>query len=88
MRFGMPGDRISPAREYNEIVPSIQVQLDDATCRRLDEIANGKRTEFVEAAVKDAIRRYEYARTRAAYREQPDSEAEADDWSNCEDFKP
>ena len=69
-------------------MPSIQVQLDDATYRRLSEIADGKRTEFVEAAVKDAIRRHESARMRAAYREQPDSEAEADDWSTCEEFKP
>jgi predicted transcriptional regulator len=64
-------------------VPSILVQFDDATMRRLNEVAppaKRQRTEFIRRAVKDAIRRQEFARIRAAYLRQPDSAAEADDW--------
>jgi predicted transcriptional regulator len=70
-------------------VPSILVQFDDATMRRLNQVApSAKRqlTEFIRRAVKDAIRRQEFARMRAAYRRQPDSAAEADDWSSAEEF--
>ena len=34
-----------------------------------------------------AILETEEARTRAAYLVQPDSEAEADDWSNAEEYR-
>jgi len=33
-----------------------------------------------------AARMQEYAAMRDAYRKQPDSGAEADDWSSCEEF--
>jgi len=70
-------------------MPSILVQLDDATYKRLNEIAPSakrQRTEFVRSAVKEAIRRHEYARIREAYKKKPDSDAIADDWSTCEEF--
>ena len=70
-------------------MPSILVQLDDATYKRLNEIApwaKRQRTEFVRSAVKEAIRRHEYARIREAYNKKPDSDATADDWSTCEEF--
>ena len=70
-------------------MPSLLVQLDDATCKALDRIAPAKqrkRAEFIRQAVKAAIRKHEYALIREAYRRQPDSAAEADDWSSCEGF--
>ena len=62
-------------------------ELDDATCKALSQIAPAakrRRTDFVRQAVKEAIRREEFARMREAYQEQPDSDA--DDWSNAESF--
>ena len=44
--------------------------------------------EFVRGAISRAIREAEYEKARLAYAAQPDSEADADDWSNCEEFKP
>jgi predicted transcriptional regulator len=72
-------------------MPSILVQLDDATFRSLSHVAPAakrKRTEFIRAAIKEAIRKREYADMREAYRKQPDSASEADSWSNCEKFEP
>ena len=68
---------------------SILLQLDDTTYKALDRIAPAarQRTEFVRRAVREAIRRHEYTRIRQAYRKQPDSAADNDDWSNCEEFK-
>jgi predicted transcriptional regulator len=69
---------------------SVLIQLDDATYNALNRIAPSakrQRSEFIRRAMKDAIRRHEYARMREAYRKHPDSAAEADDWSNCEEFK-
>jgi predicted transcriptional regulator len=71
-------------------VPSILVQLDDATYKALNHVAPAakrKRTEFIRAAVKEAIRRRVNADMREAYRNQPDSASEADSWSNCEKFE-
>ena len=71
---------------------SILVQLDDATYKALNHVAPAaakrKRTEFIRTAVKEAIRKREYAGMREAYRKQPDSPSEADSWSNCEKFEP
>jgi hypothetical protein len=39
------------------------------------------------AAIKKAIRETEEERTRQPYLAQPDSEAEADDWSSAEEWK-
>ena len=71
-------------------LPSLLVHLDDATCKALERIAPArqrKRAEFIRQAVKAAIRNHEYAQIREAYRRQPDSAADADDWSSCEEFK-
>jgi len=57
--------------------------------RRLNRVAPAakrQRTDFIRRAVKDAIRRQEFARMRAAYLEKPDSGGEADDWSSAEEF--
>ncbi|MGB9456838.1 MAG: ribbon-helix-helix protein, CopG family [Bryobacteraceae bacterium] len=71
-------------------MPSVLIQLDDATARKLERIAPArkrKRAEFIREAVKEAIRNHEFARMREAYRLQPDSAEEADDWSSAEEFK-
>ncbi|MBZ5622670.1 MAG: ribbon-helix-helix domain-containing protein [Acidobacteriia bacterium] len=70
-------------------MPTILVELDDATFRALNHLAPARkrqRSEFIRQAVKDAILKHELARMREAYRKQPDSASEADDWSNCEEF--
>lgn len=69
---------------------SILIQLDEATYKALNEIAPAakrRRAEFVRQAVREAIRKQEYAKMRDAYRKQPDSVSEADDWTNCEEFQ-
>ena len=67
---------------------SLLVQLDDPTFRALNRIAaKRRRAEFVRAAIRKAIREAEEARTRLAYLKQPDSESEADDWTNAEEWK-
>jgi predicted transcriptional regulator len=72
-------------------MPSILVQLDDSTIKSLDRIAppaKRQRAEFIRQAVKDAIRKREYEQIREAYLRQPDSTADADDWSSAEEWKP
>jgi predicted transcriptional regulator len=70
-------------------MPSVLVRLDDSTYRALNSVAQKRRrAEFIRSAITRAIRDAEEARTRRAYELQPDSEAEADDWSNCEEYKP
>jgi predicted transcriptional regulator len=69
-------------------VRSILIQLDDATCKALNQVSPaGRKTEFIRQAIKQAIRREEYARIREGYRKQPDSTVDVDDWSRCEEFK-
>ncbi|MGA3203875.1 MAG: hypothetical protein ABSF12_15415 [Bryobacteraceae bacterium] len=69
-------------------MPSILIRLDDSTYRQLNAAAEkAGRAEFIRQAIKRAIREEENDRTRRAYEAQPDSESEADDWSNCEEFK-
>ena len=71
-------------------MPSVLIQLDDATAKKLERIAPArkrKRAEFIREAVKEAIRNHEFARMREAYRLQPDSADEADDWSSAEKFR-
>ncbi len=72
-------------------MPSILIQLDQSTLDALNRIAPAakrQRTEFVRQAVKEAIRKREYERMREAYLRQPDSAADADDWSSAEEWKP
>ena len=69
---------------------SILIQLDDATFRLLERVAPAakrQRARFIRAALLRALMEAEEARTRAAYRQHPDSEAEADDWSLPEAFQ-
>ena len=69
---------------------SLLVQIDDDTLAALNRIAkpaNRLRSEFVRQAIRKAIREAEYAAMREAYRKQPDSAADADDWSTAEEFK-
>ncbi len=69
---------------------SLLVQLDEPTYRALNRIAPAakrQRAEFVRSAIRKAIQETEEERTRRAYLEQPDSEAEADDWSSAEQWK-
>jgi hypothetical protein len=70
---------------------SLLVQLDEPTYRALNRIAPAakrQRAEFVRSAIRKAIRETEEQKTQRAYVEQPDSEAEADDWSSAEKWKP
>jgi predicted transcriptional regulator len=70
---------------------SVLIQLDDATYHALNRVAPAaqrQRAEFVRQALRKAIREAEEERTRLAYLRQPDSEAEADDWSTAEEWKP
>jgi metal-responsive CopG/Arc/MetJ family transcriptional regulator len=66
------------------------IQLDEPTLTALNRVASpGKRqrSEFIRQAIRSAIRRAEYQSMREAYRKQPDSVGEADDWSTPEDCK-
>jgi predicted transcriptional regulator len=70
---------------------SLLVQLDEATCRSLSHLAppaSRRRAQFIRGAIRKAVREAEYARIRKAYEARPDSEAEADDWSTAEEYKP
>jgi predicted transcriptional regulator len=71
-------------------VRSILIQLDDATFKALNQVAPAakrRRTEFIRQAVKEAIRRHDYARICEAYRKQPDPAADGDDRSSYEEFE-
>jgi len=60
-------------------------------CRPLSQIApptSKRRAQFIRETIRKAVREAEYARIRKAYEAQPDSEAEADDWSTTEEYKP
>jgi predicted transcriptional regulator len=70
-------------------MPSVLIQLDDKTFKALNQIAPPKkrqRTEFVRQAIREAIRKEEYARMREAYLKQPAVD-ESDDWANWEKFE-
>ena len=70
-------------------MPAVLIRLSDATYRALNSVAaKRRRAEFIRNAIVRAIRETEEDRTRRAYELQPDSESEADDWSNCEEYKP
>jgi predicted transcriptional regulator len=71
-------------------MPSVLIQLDEASYRALNRIAPAakrQRAEFIRKAIKEAIRRREFAQIREAYRKQPDSATAPDSWSNCEEFE-
>jgi predicted transcriptional regulator len=68
---------------------SFLIQLDDDLYRELNRVAppsSRKRAEFVRNALLKALMEAQEAKTRAAYTDAPDSEDEANDWSNAEEF--
>jgi hypothetical protein len=46
-----------------------------------------QRSEFVRQAIRNAVRQAEGDAMREAYRKQPDSILDADDWSTPEEYK-
>jgi len=69
---------------------SLLIRLDDRTFAALNRVAPPEkraRAEFVRQAIRGAIRQHEYRAMREAYRKQPDSVAEADDWSTAEEYE-
>jgi len=46
-----------------------------------------RRAQFIRDALYKAIMEAEEQRTRAAYESQPDSAADADDWSTAEEYR-
>jgi hypothetical protein len=69
---------------------SVLIDLDEPTYAALNHIAPAKRlrAQFIRDAIRKAVREVEYERIRQAYLAQPDSKAEADDWSTAEEYKP
>ncbi|HTX35452.1 MAG TPA: ribbon-helix-helix protein, CopG family [Bryobacteraceae bacterium] len=70
---------------------ALLIQLDDQTLAALNRIAapgKRKRSEFVRQAIRKEVRRAEYRAMREAYRQQPDSIQDADDWSITEEYQP
>jgi hypothetical protein len=55
---------------------------------KIAPVAKRQRGEFIRQTAKDAIRKLEYEQIREAYLRQPDSAADADDWSSAEEWKP
>ena len=71
-------------------MPSILIQVDESLLRSLNKVAPAakrQRAEFIRQAVREAVRQREYEQIREAYRLQPDSAEDADDWSNAEEWK-
>jgi predicted transcriptional regulator len=70
---------------------SMLIQLDDDLYDSLNRVAPAagrKRTQFVRQALVRAIMEAQEAKTRAAYLGLPDSESEADDWTEAEEYRP
>src|SRR5262245_13927862 len=67
---------------YLDHMKSLLVQLDDATAQALDRISpprQRQRSEFIRAAIRQAIRKAEFDAMKKAYQRKPDAESEADD---------
>ncbi len=67
------------------------IQLDERTLSALHKVVGSRRrqrSEFVRQAIPNAIREAEYRSIREAYRKQPDSLSEVDDWSTAEEYRP
>jgi hypothetical protein len=54
---------------------------------RIAPADNRQSAELVRTAVRKTIRETEEERTRLAYVDQPDAEAEADEWSSADQWK-
>jgi metal-responsive CopG/Arc/MetJ family transcriptional regulator len=66
------------------------IQVDDQTLTALNRIAapgKRRRSEFVRQAIRKAVQQAEYHAMREAYRKQPDSALDADDWSTAEGYQ-
>jgi metal-responsive CopG/Arc/MetJ family transcriptional regulator len=66
------------------------IQMDEQTLNALNRVAapeKRQRSEFVRRAIRKAVRQAEYRAMRDAYRKQPDSALDGDDWSAPEEFK-
>ncbi len=69
---------------------ALLVQLDEQTLAALNRVAppgKRQRSEFVRQAIRKAIRQAEYRAMREAYRKNPDSALDADDWSAAETYR-
>jgi hypothetical protein len=67
------------------------IQLDEPTLAALNKLAapgKRKRSEFIRNAIRSAVRQAENRAMREAYRQQPDSALDADDWSTAEEYQP
>ncbi|HTP89444.1 MAG TPA: ribbon-helix-helix protein, CopG family [Bryobacteraceae bacterium] len=70
---------------------SLLIQVDEQTLAALNRVvepATRKRSEFIRQAIREAVRVAEFRAMREAYLRQPDSELEADDWADAEEYKP
>ena len=84
-----PRDYIN-VRYHRVYMKRLLIQVDDQTLTALNRIAapgKRQRSEFVRQAIRKAIRQAEYHAMREAYRKQPDSVLDADDWSTSEDYQ-
>jgi Arc/MetJ-type ribon-helix-helix transcriptional regulator len=73
---------------YSSIVKQLIVEIDDATAERLERVAPSRarqRSEFVRAALREALDRALETETAAAYRRQPDSPEE---YFDSEEWEP
>lgn len=69
---------------------SLLIQMDEQMLASLNRVAapgKRQRSEFIRQAIRSAIRRAEYRAMREAYRKQPDSLRDADDWSTSEEYR-
>jgi metal-responsive CopG/Arc/MetJ family transcriptional regulator len=69
---------------------ALLIQVDEQMLAALNRVAapkKRKRSEFIRQAIRKAIRQAEYKAIREAYRKQPDSIRDADDWSTSEEYK-
>jgi len=66
------------------------IQLDEQTLSALNRVAPPKkraRSAFIRQAIRKAIRQSEYRAMGEAYRKQPDSPSDADDWSTADEYQ-
>ena len=69
---------------------ALLIQLDEQTLAALNRVAapgKRRRSEFVRQAIRKAIRQAEYRAMREAYRKQPDSALDAEDWTTAEEYQ-
>lgn len=70
---------------------TVLIQLDDELVAELEKAAPAserERSEFIRQAIRNELHRSEFDRIDEAYRRQPDSADEADDWSDPLEWNP